>query len=806
MLQDFRFAVRLARKNLGTTIASFLALALGIGGATAIFSVIDAIMLKPLPVEQESSLVKIVATDSRSDDDDVSMADFVDWKRDLRSFSDLTAFVTSQSTLVGTTPERLITVETSWNLFPLLGVKLLRGRNFLPEENQQGRGNVVILSWSFWHSHFGGQDVLGKKLLLDERSYVVIGILPRSFNMLGHRDVYLPVPIDLNAIENRRGYHAYTVYGRLNPGVSIAQANSELASVSASLAEEYPKENKGVGARALALRDSITGEGIGSSARNIRPVLLVLLAAVLCVLLIACGNVANINLVKAWSRQREIAVRVAIGASRRQLFVQVFIESAFISLFAAAAGVLLAYGLVHTFVHFPITAIPRLEDTTISWRVLAFAFCMGVFVGIASGLIPAARSSLINLNDTLKQASGRTTESKRNHQLRQIFVAAETALAAILLIECGLLIKSFLRASEIDPAFETDHLLTVYLSLPAARYGAHHPESTQPLVHSVLSRVRALPGIISAAVASDLPLTGTAAGGGILFEGESNPPQYWKAPYALIANVSPQYFKTLKIRFIHGRDFQDRAVDDHSVIVNQALVRKIHSNKNPIGKRLSVAAGPLEWRQVIGVVDDVPQVSIERKAEPEVFFALNQLDAPWMALALRINGDPLRAVAPVRHEVALIDPAIAVFLPRTMGQILDKQFLWRRIQTWIVAAFAFLAITLASLGVYAVITYSVSQRTSEIGLRLAVGASAAQVRRLILWQGIKPALTGGLIGLMIGFLVARGTASLLFGTESTDISVYAGSVFILVLVSLLASILPAARAAATEPLKALRHE
>ena len=804
MFDDFRVAARQARKDPGTTVAIFVVLALGIGGATTIFSLVNGIMLRPLPVRDEDTLKRIFATDSRSPQDDVSMADYLDWKRQLRSFSDLAICTTSQATLAGSTPERVITVETEWNLLPLLGVTVLQGRNFLPEENQAGRDGRAILSWSFWQSHFGGGQVIGRKVLMDGRSHAIVGVMPRDFTLLGHRDIFLPLQVVPSALENRRGYHGYAVFARLAPGVSLSQANAELSAFSASLAKAFPKENKNVGAKAMGLRDSLSGEGIGSSQTNARAALLVLLAAVLCVLLIACGNVANINLVRGWSRQREMALRIAVGATRLQLCREVLAESLLLSVSAALAGIMLAFGVVRVVTRLPLTTIPRLEETTVDWRVLFFGLLLGIFTGLGSAITPVFRVRAINLNDSLREGGTRTTESKSNQKLRRFFVSFQTALAVALLIECGLLTKSFAKASRIDPSFTVDHLLTVYFSLPAVRY--RPAETTLAMISEVLQRVRGLSGVTSAAVTSDLPLTGTAAGAGVVVEGQPHPRQFWGAPYALLADISPRYFETLKIRLVSGKDFSDHDNSRPVAIVNQALVHKLLPGQDPLGKRISTVVGQLNWREIVGVVADVPQTAIEKKAEPQVFFPLIMLDAPWLGMAVRVNGDPARFVTPIRAEVGKVDPAIAVFLPRSMNQILEKQLLWRKVQTWVVGSFAALAVTLASLGVYSVIAYSVKQRRTEMGVRMALGATQGELLLLVVWQGIKPALIGAPIGLIAGFAAAHATSSLLFGTESNDVAVYATVGAILVMVALAASLLPAIRASFAEPSNILRHE
>ena len=807
MLQDFRLAARIARKNKGSTIAVFLALSLGIGGATAIFSAVNAVMLRPLPIKNGNRVVRIFATDSSSHEDDVSMADYLDWKRQLRGFSGMAVFRTGQATLEGgAAPARVVTIETESTLLPLLGVVPIRGRNFLPTENQPGHASEAILTWPFWQSHFAGGSALGRKLMLDERPYTIVGVLPKSFTLLGHRDILVPLPFNLKAAQNQRGYHAYTVFARLSPGVTIKQVSSELAAISASLAAAFPNQNKGVGAKAVKLVDSLQGEGIGSSQANFRPALLLLLAAIFCVLLIACGNVMNLNLIRVRSRRQEIAVRFAVGASRAQLFQNIIVESLLISLSASVAGLALAYGLVRLFHRVSIAEIPRLEETSVDFTVLLFAVGIGILTGVVSAVLPALRLDRLDLNSALKQGGPRMTESRTEQRLRRLFVSFEAGLAAILLIECGLFTESFVKVAAINPHFATDHLLTAYLALPSSRYGIQNLDRARLLVHDVLDRLRVLPGVVSAAATSDLPLTGTAAGGGVLVEGQTLPAQVWEAPYAVQAEVSPEFFKTLEVRFVAGADFKYSYTTEKVAIVNQALVRRLFFNRNPLGKRIALASDKSDWRRIVGVVADVPQTAIEQHASPELFFPMARLNARWVALVVRVTGDPLGYLGTVRRDVAKMDPSVAVFLPRTMEQIMKKQLEWRGLQTWVVGAFAFLAVTLSSLGVYAVIAYSVGQRRSEIGLRMALGASAAEIRRLIVWQGVKPALIGGAVGLLCGFALARFNSSLLFGSKAGDIKVYACAAILLLVVSALASFLPAMRAAAMEPSKALRHE
>ncbi len=808
MLQDFRFALRLARKNPGSTLISFFALALAIGGVTAIFSVVDMVILRPLPFPDSSRLVRIFATDFRGNDNDVSMPDYLDWERHLHSFSQLALFITTQATLTGgSTPERVVLGRAEASLLPVLGVQLLMGRNFRPEENQPGRDGEAILSWSYWQSHFAGRAVLGKILLLDHKPYRVIGVLPQNFTALGRKDIWLPLTFDPHAPGNQRGMRAYTALGRLASGISIQQAGSEINSFAEATAEQFPNENKGVGVRVAGLQSSLTGEGVASSQGDIRRALWLLFGAVATVLLIACGNVANISLLRTWSRQRELAVRVAVGAGRVRLFRQVLVESVLLSLAAALAGAALATALVRIFKTLPLTAIPRMNEIAVDGRVLGFALLLGAGTGVAFGLLPAFRAGLLNLNETLKQGMGRTTDSRRHQNLRRLFVALETALAALLLIESGLLLKSFIKVAEINPDFVAPHLLTMYVSTPTAGNGQPAADQLDPLTHGILNRIRSLPGVISAAITSDLPLTGTAGGGGVLVEGQ----QPWSRrmsdrPYAVWTAVTPHYFETMQIRLLAGSDFTDQSARANVAIVNQALVDKLLPGRNPLGKRISVSVSSPQLEQIIGVVANVPQVGLEQGAQPEIFFPAAYNGVPWLALVVRVKGDPVSYTRAIQTAVAKVNGSVATFLPRSMDDILSRQFLWRSLQTWVIGAFTALAITLAGIGIYTVIAHSVNQRISEIGVRVALGASRAAILRMIIWQGMLPALLGAALGFLLSLAIARLTSSAFFGVTALDPGIYFGAVALLLVICAAATYFPALRASRIDPWIALRHE
>ena len=797
---------RLMRSNPGTTLASFLALMLGIGASTAIFSIVNGIVLKPLPVRDGGRLVRIYSVSSGSDMENVSMADFLDWRRQLRSFSGIALYGLTQVTSTGTaTPERVIAGQADAAFFPVLGVEPLQGRGFMREEEHPGSQTEAILSWQFWQQHYAGRNVLGNKIYLDEKPFTIIGVLPRDFSAVSEGDVWLPLSFDLKADENQRGFHTYMAVGRLAQHSTLASVNRELAAVSARLAAEYPKQNEGLSARAVPLSDASSSGGETAIGGKIKPVLVLMLSAAGCILLIACVNVMNIELSRALSRQREIATRIAMGATTVQLLRQFSMESMVTSLAATAAAVLLAIATVRVFRSLPLPSVPRLDQVTVDWRVLLFSVTAGIGTAIAVAILPALRSSRISIAETLKATARSATDTAANQKTRMAFVAIQAALAAALLVESGLLIKSFVIALRMPPGLPVDHVLTMYLSLPSSRYNYRFPGHVGPFAQAVLDRVRALPGVQAAAMTTDLPFTTPAGGGGILTENHTSERQAWNDPIVYWTIVSPKYFHTMQIPILRGRDF-DRASDSDVVIVNRAFVRRFFGQDNPVGKRVAPLETEVKWRQVIGVVPDFAQRSVEERTAPQIFLPVTHLDPPWLGLVIRTGGDPLRYIEPVRREVAKVDGSVAAFLPRTLEELLSRQFVWRKLQTWVVGGFALISLTLACLGVHAVVAYSVDRRFREMGLRAALGASRGAIMRLLVWQGSAPATFGTLLGLALGFAAARATSRLLFGVTTTDITIYASVAGILFVSAVLSSYLPSKRAADVEPWVALRDE
>ncbi len=802
LITDIRYAVRQAWKNRGVTLAALAVLSIAIGAATAMFTVVSGVLLRPLPIQDADRVVRINEIDSRTGGElKVSMTDFADWKVRLKSFSAIALYRISQGNLTGArSPERVRTLECDATLLPLLGVEPARGTNFSLDQSQPGRANEVLLSWSFWQSQFGGQDILGRQLVIDEKPYTVVGVAPDLTMLFGEQNVWLPLDLDLTKRENGRGYHWYYALGRLRPGVSLNQANRELRAVAASLAAAYPLRNEAIGARANDLRKTIVGD--------YRTALLLLLGFVVVVLAIACVNIASLSLARASGRQREMSIRVAVGASRIRLFRQMLTESILLSCAATALGVALAFALVRILTKLPVLNIPLSQNVYVDWRVLLFSILTALLTGIAFGLAPALKASFISPADALKQSTGRSTESRSQRNLNRSFVFLQSALAALLLVVCGLLFRSFVKALYIDPGFNAHQVLTLNVSLPPSRIDFEHPGKVGLFVRNVLARIRNIPGVESAAVATDLPLTVTGGAAGVLVEGKSHPISPFSAPYAQWTLVSPGYFRTLEVPLLRGRDFDQRDRQDTPgvAIVNQAFVRHFLGGRDAITRRIALASDPSHYLQIVGVVGDIHQLGLEKEAIPQVFFSLNQLEDSWLSIIVRTQGEPIHYVKPVQSAVQKVDPEIAVFLPRTMEQIISRQRGWRVFETSLVGAFAAFAILLAALGTYAVISYSIARRVAEIGIRVALGATNRNIVGNFTSQGAMPAILGAGFGIFLGFCVASISAKLLYGVGPNDLMTYAAVLLILVLVAIAASYFPARRAALLDPSRALRYE
>lgn len=766
------------------------------------FTIINGETLLPLPVKHAGRLVRVFETAPKRARTLVSMRDYADWKHDLKSFDGMALFTFRESNLTGSgAPERVKVLECESSLLPLMGLHMIRGRNFTPQENQPGHGRSAMLSRSLWQSRFGGQKVLGKKIWLNDTPYIIVGIMPDALNILGESDdVAVPVTFDFTDIVNTRGFERYRVLARLRPGISVQRAVGETSSLARVLAQKYPKRNGGIGISAMYLHQWMS--------YNIRPALLILFAAVCSVLLIACGNVANLLLVRASARRREMSVRIALGANRWRLVRQLMSECLLLSFCGAALGLGLAAAGVSVVKTVEASHLPRPADIAFDWRVAAFTIAIAAASSIIFGLAPAFSISRARANDALKELSGRTTDSRGHQNTKRIFIAITAAIATLLLIESGLLMKSFARLAGLDPGFDPDHLLTVRLALPEVRYNAaKHPGVVGNFIERLRRSIQTVPGIQDTAFTSNLPLTGSQ-GDSIVVKGKAPPKTWWGSQEARIVQVSPNYFRTMRVPFVEGRDFNDHD-DNHSqvvAIVNQDFVRRFLTGQQAIGSVVRPYVPIVLWFHIIGVVRNFRQGRMDQPIVPEMFTCIIQQEQTQVAMVARTAGNPLTFVNAIKKIVHESDPSLPVYRPLTMDQLLRQQMGWRAFHTSVLTVLAGIALLLAAVGIYAVAAYSVAARTTEIGVRMALGAQRSDILRMVLWTGTMPAICGTFLGAACALALRKVLAGFLYGITATDLPTYVAVIAFLIFVSLAATFIPALRAASIDPSRALRYQ
>ncbi len=800
--RDMAYALRSLVKRPGFAVVVILTLALGIGGTTAIFSVVDAVVLRPLPFEDPDRLVLLrgVETGLKSGSSGTSFPDYVDLKEGQNSFAAMAAWSTWQLTVTGSDLEPTL-VPTAWvshDLFATFGVRPAIGRGFLPEEDRIGGEPVVILSDGFWASRFASDPkILGRTMLLDGGEYTVVGIMPSDFDLRAE----LLVPMEPRIAENSRGVHNLSVVARLKPGVSREQAERDVKAIAARLEETYPDWNTGRSAALQFIHEAVVG--------NVRPALLTLLGAVGVVLLIVCANVANLLLARATSRQKEIAIRTALGAGRSRMLRQLLTESLVLALLGGVAALLLAHGGIGLLKSISPGNIPRLDGVGIDSRVLGFAFLVTMFTGVIFGIVPAVQASSANLQSSLKEGGRTSTQGGRRPRLRQLLVVTEMALAVVLVVGAGLFINSFLQLQRVDSGFAGKNVLVAPLALPTSSYPFSEPHRAIAFYSELMERIEALPGVESAAVGYRHPLDG---GWETSFQiaGLLEVPQ-GERPEARIRPVRPGYFKTLGMPLLKGRDVTDR--DDGRapgvVIINESFARAFFPDDDPIGHRLIRGSWwpdfPSEW-EIIGVVADVKMDGLTQPTPWAMYYSHSQWPFLDMNLVVRTAGDPLALTAAIRDQVWAIDADVPVENMQTLDEIRAGSVAPQRFQTMMLGIFAALALTLAAVGIYGVLAYSVAQRTSEIGVRISLGARGADVLRLVVGQGMKLALIGLTLGLLGALAVTRLIASLLFDVSATDLTTFASVAVMLTLVALAACTVPAWRASRVDPVIALRAE
>jgi len=804
--QDVRYGLRMLAKNPAFTAIAVLALALGIGANSAIFSVVNAILLRPLPYKNPEQLVVVWenATHLGFPKDTPSPANFLDWRQQTTVFEGMAAFTERSFNLTGVgEPERLDGRRVSSNLFDLLGVRPIIGRTFVPQEDQPGT-KVVLLNESLWKRRFGGDpSVIGRVLTLNNEAYTVVGVLPHSVRLpafVNWRD-QVWVPIAFSAEEAAgRGNHFLEVIARLKPGPTLQQARAEMETIAARLALQYPEYNTRRGSVVSPLHEEIVG--------NMKPALLILLGAVAFVLLIACANVANLLLARAAVRQKEIALRLALGADRARLTKQLLVESVMLSLLGGVVGLGFAYAGLRVLTRFIPPDIAHADTIAIDGKVLAFTLLIALVTGLIFGLVPASQASHFNLSETLKEGGRDSGAGARGKRLRSSLVIAEVAVSVVLLIGAGLLINSFIHLRNLDPGFRADHLLALSVNLSEVKY----PDTARrtAFFDEVVRRVQPLPGVQSVAVAGNLPFTYNGDSMSIAVEGIPDPPpDQW--PDVIYRAIGPGYFRTMGIPLVRGREFNDGDTLDttRGVVIGEKTAKHYWPNQDPIGKRLKPGAttSNTPWRTVIGVVKDVRQNDFIAEPKMQMYFSYKQVEQLVAnALIVRTSVDPLGLAMPVRNAIWSVDKDQPVANIDSMENIVAGAVARQRFSMLLLAIFAGLALVLAAVGIYGVMSYTVAQQTREIGIRIALGAKRGDVLKMTVKQAIKLVGLGLVIGLPSAFILTRVMSTLLFGISATDPITFLGISLVVLVVALLASYIPALRATKVDPMIALRAQ
>jgi len=808
---DLRFGLRILRRNPGFTLAAIVVLALGIGANTAIFSIVNAVLLRPLPYENPSRIMQVWHVPPAKSFPgmtlfSVSAANYLDWQSQNRTFEHLAAYgFASFNVGGGERPEAIRGATVEPDFFSILGVRPVQGRVFAPDENHPGHGHVIILGNKLWRDQFASDSgIVGRNILLDGETYTVVGVMAPKFKFPDWADFWIPMAW---SDQNRavRGNHNYLAIGQLKPGVSVEQAKADLSTISARLEQQYPEDDKGWGATVIPLREQIVGD--------VRPALLVLLGAVAFVLLIACANVANLVLAKTLARRKEIAIRTSLGASRAVVLRQILAETLLLSLAGGALGLLLARVGISLIQKFLADRLPPSTEIALDAQVLAFTLFLALFAGILAGLLPSLRFTRTDVNEALKQ-SQRGSSDSGGGRTRGLLVVAEVALSLVLLIGAGLMIRSLLQLGSVRPGFDANNVLTATLTVPAKKFA--NPAAQTGFFDQVLRQIRATPGVESAGQIDSLPMDGGGSHQPVAVEGQPVVPMA-DQPEVDVRMISTGYLQAMRIPLLRGRDLNDSDVVDrsHVVVISDSMAKRFWPNENPLGKHIGLtffADGP---REVVGVVGDVKEDSLDQTRPREtLYWPVNQLTVPasqtWrsfgMSLAVRTSVDPSGLISAVTSAVHQVDPEIPVVSAVTMEGLLSASLSPQRFNVLLLGAFAGLALVLAAVGIYSVLAYTVRRRVREIGIRMALGATDSDVLQMVVADGMKPILLGVGIGLAAALALSRVVASLIFGVRPTDPLTFAGVSVLLVIVGLLATVLPAYRATRIEPIRTLREE
>ena len=812
LIQDLRYAVRQFRKSLGFTAVAVITLALGIGANTAIFSVVNGVLLRPLAFKDPGRLIRVwhvppaksfpgMTTFS------VSAANYLDWERQNQVFEGMAIYSYHGFTFTGTDkPEQIGACAASSGFFSTLGVQPMLGRVFTPEEDQPGRSNVVVLSHRLWQEHFGSNPaIVDHNIQMDGQIYLVAGVMPASFQFPDFAQMWTPMAWT-DKERAVRGEHHSVVVARLKPGVDLKQAQAEMNTISSRLEQQYPEDDKGWGAVVVPLHDDMVSD--------VRPALLVLLGAVAFVLLIASVNVANLALARTFSRQKEIAIRTALGASSARVLRQILTESVLLAIAGGALGLTYAHAGVRLIMAFLADKLPHSTEVGLDAKVLGFTAVISVAAGILAGVLPALRLTRGNVSQSLKQGLGHTDAHSSGGGTRRILVVAEVALSLILLVGAGLMIRSFQMLHGVSPGFDAHNVLTMSAMVSRAKFPSPAQQAT--FFEQVLQRVRALPGVESAGAIDDIPLDNEGSHQPIAIEGRPLLPMS-EQPEVDVRLTSPGYMDALHIPILRGRDFSDtdRAERPAVVLISESMARQFWPGEDALGKRLTLTFFPDAVREVAGVVGDVKLDSLDQaRPSATLYFPLNQVSVPanggWssfpMTLVVRSASGPAGIVSAVSNAVHDVDREMPLRDILTMDELVANSISQQRFNMLLLGAFAALALLLAAVGIYSVLSYSVKRRVREIGIRLALGAGVGDVLRGVVFEGMKPALLGVAVGTAGALLLGRVLSSLIYQVKPTDPVTFLAVTALLAVIALLASIIPAYRATKVDPMVALRYE
>ena len=811
ILQDLRYGVRVLLRNPGFSLVAVIVLALGIGANTAIFSVVNSILLRPLNYKDSERLVLINHNYPKLDlKASVSAIGYTHYREHNKSFENMAANSFWPANLTGTgDPERLMGLTVTHTFFPTLGAEAARGRIFTPDEDQPGHNKVVVLTDGLWQRRFAADpNIIGKAISLNGENYTIVGVMPPSFQY-GREfgqviEIYAPIAFTPEQLDTNRWRNEHlNVVARLKPGVTLQQAQADMDTIAANVRQQYfggadASDPSRWGLLVRLARENIVGD--------IRPALLVLLGAVGFVLLIACANVANLLLARAAGRQKELAIRASLGAGRWRVIRQLLTESLLLAVVGGVLGLILAYLGVRFMISVNENLIPRANEVGIDGRVLFFTLGVSILTGVFFGLVPALQSSKADLHETLKEG-GRSGVAHARRLLRNSLVVFEVTSAIVLLIGAGLLIRSFQRVQEVNPGFNPNNLLVMQVSLPGTKYT--QPAQIDGFFQKILEDLRALPGVKSVGLSTNVPLSGSNSSGSFTIEGRVVPPGQmspWGGRWAVGAN----YFQTMNIPLIRGRYFDDRDVIDAPgvAIIDEAMARKFWPDEDPIGKRITFEGGQANprWREIVGIVGKVKHRGLDGESPVQYYFPHRQRPFSSVFLVLRTTADPSSLTPQIRAAIQSADKELPIFRVTTMERMVADSMAQRRFSTTLLGIFAVVALALAAVGLYGVMSYTVAQRTHEIGIRMALGADASRVLMMVVRQGLMLVIIGVVAGLIAAYGLTRLMASLLFGVGATDPLTFALLPGVLIFVALLACYIPARRATKVDPIVALRYE